>query len=274
MKFYKHFIFIISLFNNSFVYGAECTPWFSSSEIYSSAENLKDDVLCDFSIYLGRENLIDLSLVFLTIATMANTNVDRSLMNGWKKSIHSPFTRQFFKVPNGVGKFNYVATYLSAMALGASQSEKFGGHILYHWGYRSLRTLLIAGLQEPLYGWLIGNGRPCDGKHTSRWRFFNRGGKNGCSGHSFNGAIPFLTAAMMSDYLPAKIGFYILSTLPSLARIDTEAHYPSQVLLAWSMAYLAARSVHYSEEARDECCFHAYIVPIKDGARIQASLRF
>lgn len=267
------FIFIFFIFISSIRLG-HCTEWMNQHHLYQAGENLKDDIFCDFSIYFGRENLIDLGLVFLTIGTMANTNVDRSLSNHWQKGIRSPFTNAFFKVPNGIGKFNYVATYLATMAIGHWQSEKLAGHLLYNWGYRSIRTLLIVGIQDPFYGWFIGNGRPCDGKHTATWKFFNRGGKCGCSGHTFNGAIPFITAAMMADSLPVKIGFYVLSTLPGLARINAHAHYPSQVILAWSMAYLAARSVHYSEEAREECCFKAYVIPTHRGAQIQASMRF
>jgi hypothetical protein len=242
--------------------------------LYQTAINLKNDVLCDFSIYFGKDNLQDLGIMFAAIATMANTNIDYSISHRWKKSIHSPFSHDFFKVPDGLGKFNYVATYLGTMALGHWQCDTEVGHTLYTWGYRSLRTIFLVGVQDPFYGWLIGNGRPYDGRKTSRWKPFKKGGEAGCSGHSFNGAVPFMTAAMMTDSVPLKLGFYGIALLPGLARINKQSHYTSQVLLSWTIAYLAARSVDCSEEARDCCALRTCVIPTKDGGCIQASLCF
>jgi len=242
--------------------------------VKQTSENLYDDVLCDFSIYFGKDNLLDLGAVFLGIGIMANTGIDRTLSTGWQKGIRSHFTDSFFQVPNGIGKFNYVATYLGTIAIGHWQSDTIWGNTLYQWGYRSIRTLLLVGIQDPVYGWLIGNGRPNYGKESSKWKLFNRGGKSGCSGHSFNGAIPFITAAMMTDEPLLKFGFYALSTLPALSRINNNAHFPSQVILAWSLAYLSARSVDMSESARDNCPVRVLIMPTQKGGMIQASLSF
>ncbi len=249
-------------------------PACKSPSAYQAAINLKNDVLCDFSIYFGKENLQDLGLMFVAIATMANTEVDYAISHRWKKGIHSQFSDNFFKTPDKIGSFNYVATYLGTMALGHCQSDSEMGYTLYTWGYRSLRTLLLVGVQDPFYGWFIGNGRPYDGKHTSRWKLFKKGGEAGCSGHSFNGAVPFMTAAMMSNSIPLKVGFYGLALLPGLARINKQSHYTSQVLLSWTIAYLAARSVDCSEEARNCCAFSTCVIPSKDGGCIQAKMWF
>lgn len=249
-------------------------PACNNPDPYQAAINLKNDVLCDFSIYFGKENLQDLGVMFTLIATMANTDLDYSLSHRWKKAIHSARSDSFFKIPDKVGSYNYVAMYLGTMAMGHYHCDTEMGHTLYTWGYRSLRTLFLVGVQDPFYGWFIGNGRPYDGKHTSKWKLFKKGGEAGCSGHSFNGAIPFMTAAMMSDSIPLKVGFYGLALLPGLARINKQSHYTSQVLLSWTIAYLAARSIDYSEEARDCCAFSTCVVPTKGGAYIQAKARF
>lgn len=246
----------------------------SYQTLCETTENLKNDILCDFSVYLGKENLRDLGVLFLTIGTMANTNIDHALSRSWKKGIHSSSSDTLFKLPDRIGKCNYVATYLGTMAIGHWQSHTTIGYTLYNWGYRSIRTLLLVGVQDPIYGWFIGNGRPKDGKHTSRWKLFKKGGEAGCSGHSFNGAIPFMTAAMMTDSLPLKIGFYTLASLPGFARINKQAHYPSQVILSWGIAYLAARSVCFSEEAQELCHFRTNIVRTKEGGGIQACWQF
>lgn len=254
--------------------GCILEPVYRNPSFFQTAINLKNDVLCDFSIYFGKENLQDLGIMFALIATMANTDMDYSISHRWKKGIHSSLSDRLFKVPDGIGKCNYVAAYLGTMALGHWQCDTEMGHTLYTWGYRSLRTLFLVGVQDPVYGWLIGNGRPYDGRKTSRWKPFKKGGEAGCSGHSFNGAIPFMTAAMMTDCIPLKVGFYGLALLPGFARINKQSHYTSQVLLSWTIAYLAARSVDCSEEARNCCAFSTCVVPIEDGVCIQAKVWF
>jgi membrane-associated phospholipid phosphatase len=69
----------------------------------------------------------------------------------------------------------------------------------------------------------------------------------GVSGHSFIGAVPFLSAAKMADNLWLKAGFYAASALPALSRINDYDHYPSQVFLGWWLAYLGASAVDRSQ---------------------------
>ena len=62
----------------------------------------------------------------------------------------------------------------------------------------------------------------------------------------------------MSDNILFKALMYGLSTLPGWSRINDNDHYLSQVVLGWSLAYLAATAVDHSEQSKR----HFAIVPL------------
>lgn len=235
-------------------------------------QNLFSDVLCDYSIYYGKENLTRLGGVFLVSGVLANTNMDRSIRNMWQEAIRSKGSNQFFKLPCAIGKFSYFRVYLGGILLGHWFEDSLAGHTLYRWGYRALRTMLLISPQEVFYSWALGSGRPED-HQKSKWRFFGKGGNASCSGHAFNGAVPFLTAAMMTDDPALKYSLYALSVLPGLSKINSDRHYLSQVVLGWSLAFLCAKVVDEADEARAEA-LQWRVVPVKGGVYMQAGMRF
>ncbi len=79
---------------------------------------------------------------------------------------------------------------------------------------------------------------------------------NGISGHAFMGALPFITAAKMSDDLRVKLFFYAGSALTPLSRVNDNAHYPSQVALGWWMAYLAASAIDSTDNPNAKWKFY------------------
>jgi membrane-associated phospholipid phosphatase len=62
--------------------------------------------------------------------------------------------------------------------------------------------------------------------------------------------LSFINAAKMSDDILFKVLMYGLSTFPGWSRINDNDHYLSQVVLGWSLAYLAATAVDNSEHAK------------------------
>ena len=88
-----------------------------------------------------------------------------------------------------------------------------------------------------------GGSRPLE--DHSRWHPFED--DNGVSGHAFVGAVPFLSAAGMTDSRPLKVLWVSASTLCGLSRINDDAHYLSQAAMGWWVAYLACRSVEETE---------------------------
>ena len=93
---------------------------------------------------------------------------------------------------------------------------------------------------------LLGSGRPSDTADNSYWHPFKN--DNGVSGHAFVGAVPFITAAQMSDNIWEKGFFYACSAMPGWSRINDDAHYLSQVWLGWWMAYLACEAVNTTQK--------------------------
>ncbi len=147
---------------------------------------------------------------------------------------------------------------------------------LGRWTERSLRGYLV-GAAPLLLAQYTGGSRPKerpegdgDGDdYSSLWIIGSD--TNGASGHAFIGAVPFITAAKMTDSIPAKIGWYALSTLPAWSRVHTGAHYPSQVLLGWGLAYFASEAVRRTESDNN---FDLAIVPTSDGIFISLGWQF
>jgi len=74
---------------------------------------------------------------------------------------------------------------------------------------------------------LTGASRPSELGKNSHWRPLKD--DNGVSGHTFMSALPFITAAKMTDNPFAKLAFYSGSALGPLSRMNDNAHYPSQL---------------------------------------------
>lgn len=214
------------------------------------AENLYYDIKRDFTVYLRPNNLLLFGDALVVGGILANTRIDRSIRNTWQESVRSNWTNNFFAIFNDIGGFSYwyFAAYPAAVALGYYTRNSTAGNAVYFWGYRSLRTALLGGIQQAFFTQALGSGRPSN--HVdSKWQPFKY--KTGVSGHAFYGAIPFLTAAMMSDPPLIKYGLYILSTLPGLARINNDSHYTSQVFLGWAIAFLSARAIYQSDSENE-----------------------
>ncbi len=97
-----------------------------------------------------------------------------------------------------------------------------------------LRSILVGGPPLLVLQWATGGARPTETDESSEWRPFHD--NNGVSGHSFMGAIPFLSAAKMADNIWIKGSFYAASTLPGISRVNDDAHYFSQAFLGKSFA--------------------------------------
>jgi len=97
---------------------------------------------------------------------------------------------------------------------------------------------------------LLGGSRPGEASVESQWKPFDD--DNAVSGHAFVGAVPFITAAKMTENRWLKSGLYLCSTFTAWSRVDHDRHYLSQVCLGWWMAYLACDAVDGTEQ-KDRC---------------------
>jgi len=236
------------------------------------ARNFILDIKHDFTGYMKSDNLLLLGDTFIVAGVLANTGLDRSFANHWQTDIRNSTVNHILEVPCHAGSLSiyYLPLYLGTMGLGHLREHTGIGNTVYHWGYRSLRTFILGGLQQVILTNLIGSGRP-NKNEDSKWQPFKY--QTGVSGHAFYGAIPFLTAAMMSDPPLLRYGLYAFSVLPGVSRINSNRHYLSQVILGWGLAYLSARTVYNSDLERSPT-FRVNVYPRSDGAMLAAHLQF
>ena len=108
-----------------------------------------------------------------------------------------------------------------------------------------------------------GGDRPNEG--DSKWGAYQN--FHGVSGHTYFSAIPFITAAKMSENPYQRAIFYGISTLPGLSRINDDKHYFSQVALGWYLAYLSCAVVDKGNDQR-EGRVHVQLAPVPKGIAI------
>ncbi len=184
------------------------------------------------NFYLAPSNLIDLGIGIAAAAVPANTNVDRWVRVKYQEKVRSGGTDDVAKVAKVPGTA-YVTIPVYVGAYGAGRL--FGNPTIGEWSQRSFRATVVGAPALLVLQEAIGSERPADG--SSHWKPFNS--SNGVSGHAYIGAVPFVTAAGMSDSPYMKGLFYGLSALPGLSRINDDMHYLSQAALGWYLAYLS-----------------------------------
>ena len=120
-------------------------------------------------------------------------------------------------------------------------------------GGRVSRSYLVGAPPMLLMQLTLGASRPGETPYGSHWKPFDD--DNGVSGHTFIGAVPFITAAQMTENPWARGGLYLCSTFTGWSRVNDDYHYLSQVGLGWWMAYLSCRAVSQTESQDDRLTF-------------------
>lgn len=224
-----------------------------------------DLVRSDHRNFYSRPILTRLGWGLLAAGIVANTQVDRELYEGYHDNVNVHEIATFTDVVRPLGDGTYTLPLFTAAALfGRYATRISGSEVVGDWGSRSLRTVGVGAVPLIALQRLTGAGRPDDPNNHkgSTWTPFRY--ENGVSGHAFMGAIPFITAAKMTDDPIAKAALYAGSTLTAWSRLQDERHYVSQIALGWWLAYLAATAVDQTEvEFRD---FTITPGPMADGA--------
>ncbi|MDR0522453.1 MAG: phosphatase PAP2 family protein [Planctomycetaceae bacterium] len=210
-----------------------------------------DRVFTDFGNLYQKNNLKNYGVALLGAGLMANTRADGDFQEWYGKRVRCNFTKELkeFSKIFGEGKYFIPVTIASAFTYRFLQEK-------YRYDSRRDRPYLFLELTDrSMRGYFVGfpallavqlatgGDRPESG--SSYWHPFQN--DHGASGHAFIGAIPFITAAQMTDRPCLKGLYYTLSTFPAWSRVNDDAHYLSQVLLGWYLAYLSARSVAATE---------------------------
>ena len=176
----------------------------------------------------------------MAAAPLANTHADQAIRDWYQQNVRSRATDQVARIVKYAGEpWVTVPAYLAAELAERVADNAAIDAAVGEWGSRGLRATALGVPPLLVLQVTLGASRPTKG--DSHWRLFHD--PHGVSGHSFVGAVPFLTAAMMADDSLWRYPLLAASFLPGLSRINDDRHYPSQVTLGWWMAYLATASV-------------------------------
>lgn len=210
---------------------------------------LKNTVYKDYRNFYSRENLGRLGIGIGIAGVVSNTPIDEEIQEWYHESLRSKSTNNFSEIvkPFG-GKTLTVPVYLVSALLGEITDNTRLGSTIGEWGSQSLRTILVGVPPLLFLQRVLGASRP--GESDSHWQPFKD--DNAVSGHSFMGAVPFITAAKMTDNLYLKYSLYLGSTLCGVSRINDDAHYFSQAALGWWLAYLATAGVEQTKTEKEQ----------------------
>lgn len=211
------------------------------------------DLYEDTLHFYSPQILAGLGVSLGTAAILANTDADENFREWYFDNVrdNSPDTHwakilgEAYLVPPLIAITWALTEYREA------NPATRGGELndmLRQWSAQSTRAFLTAALPVYSLQWITGASRPGeDPTKGSHWKFLDD--NNGVSGHTAVGAIPFLVAAKMTDEPILKWGFYFGSTLAGYSRVYDDAHYLSQVLLGYAIAYLAVESTAMTNES-------------------------
>jgi hypothetical protein len=225
-----------------------------------------DTLLADQKNFYSCSSLTWLGAGLGVSAIFANTNLDQDIRSSVggpenKYSTDLNWAKAFgsgqYVIPGLVGVF---ALDYCINAYGQPGEHPVAGW-LQEWSGRSLRAMTVGAVPLLTLQYAIGSSRPGESSAGSRWTPFQD--NNGVSGHAFVGAIPFWTAAQMTDSIPLQAGLYAMGTLPGISRIHTDSHYTSQVIMGWWLAGVSVAAVNHTEWQKN----HWYVGPAMiDGA--------
>jgi len=190
------------------------------------------------NLYLDSSNQAIAGATLGTAALLANTSLDEEIRNLYQRNVRNDTLDSFSSIINTAGQTKAVlSSFVVAYGIGQTFQDL---RVLKEWSQRAAIAALIAepALLACQYG--LRGTRPENGK-GSRWLV--SADYNAASGHVYLLAIPFLTASDMTENKYAKIALIAASTFGVLARINSDAHYSSQVLLGYTWAFLSVKAV-------------------------------
>lgn len=223
----------------------------------------------DYKHFYSWPTFRDLGLGLALGAVFANTSLDEHFQQWYQEDVSSEGLDDLssFWKPFGNG-WIFVSSYagLGLMGLFCPRRPVLGG-LVGEFGQRVSRAYLVGSPPLLFLQAMTGGSRPVD-PAGSAWRPFQD--TNGLSGHAFIGAVPFITAAQMTDRPLLQALFYVGSVFPVWSRLNDDGHYLSQVALGWWLAYLACRTVHQTETGQEPW----RLVPMAGGNQIGIGLLF
>jgi hypothetical protein len=210
----------------------------------SSTTNLTQTLLDDQKkFYIN--NSVKFLPFFFTSVTLANSDYDKLIIDYYHNRIHSKNTDNLAKFSKNFGETLFITIYpITFLSTYLFANNKLSDNNLYQWTYRSTRSIILGAPIMLLIQRLLGAKRPDSPNAHSNYKPFTHKYAVSASGHAFMGAIPFLNLAYMTDSLWLKSFLFASSTLTGLSRLNDKKHYLSQIILGWSLAFLATETIH------------------------------
>lgn len=185
------------------------------------------------AFYLDGPAMARLGAGVLAAGLLANSSADREADEYYRDDLRSPLTDSISDVARLPGDVLISVPLLFGAYILSGEGE------VRSWASDTLRAFAVGAPAGLFLQYATGGSRPEEG--GAGWKPFR--GNNGLSGHSFTGALPFITAAKRQDSIAVKSVLYGLSVLPGLSRVNDGKHYLSQAALGWYLAYLSAAAI-------------------------------
>ncbi len=202
-------------------------------------------------------------------APLANTSADEDIRRWYLDKVRSDSKGldTLSDVANIGGQLWVVAPlcFEGAVLAGCVPEDARTDGGVYEWSNRSLRAVAVGFPPVVALYFVLGAGRPDRG--DSHWHPFRD--IHGVSGHTFMGAVPFLTAAAMTDDPFLQAPLIAGSFLTGWSRFREDRHFFSQIALGWWMAYLAVRSVSETDLGRSAISITPGLTPEGPGVTLQ-----
>ena len=220
----------------------------AEGSIGNNDASIKNTVSDDYSSFYSKNRLIRLGIAFGLGGIAANTNIDMNIRNWYQEKVRTEQTNSWASDPNTSLSFNAKffgeGPYMVPVALlAASVNYIDTDTAVGNWGANASRAYVVGLPAMWFMQSATGATRPGDRPEGSSWTT-PFGHSNGVSGHSFVGAVPFLTiAAMNPDNAWVKYPAYLASAAAGWSRVNDDKHFPSQVALGWYMAWEAVDAV-------------------------------
>ena len=214
----------------------------------------RQNVCSDYRNYYCRDTMAKLACGLVLGSVLANTSMDQDVQDWYQQDVRSTDTDNFAEFWKTFGEGHLFIPAYACLAVAGKFVEDWPvvGPV-GDFGARTTRAYLVGAPPMLFMQFMLGASRPGETNHSSHWDPFQD--TNSVSGHAFIGAVPFITAAKMTDSFVLKSGLYACSTLTGFSRINDDCHYLSQVVLGWWMAYLACEAVDQTQLNRHGMTF-------------------
>ncbi len=219
------------------------------------------NVWSDQKNYYTWPTLRCLALAVSGASVLANTSMDEHFRDWYQQRVRGTSLDETADIVRNFGDGRLAIPAAIAIGLtGAIWDNTQWGSEMADFGIQTSRAYIVGAPTLLLLQYSLGANRPERIPDASYWKPFS-GASNSASGHAFIGAVPFLTAAQMTDNPYLKGCLYVCSVLPAWSRVNDDMHYLSQIWLGWWIAYLACDAVNATQHENDRLVISPIATP-------------